>query len=313
MHTILIADDNEQNSGILQDVLESFSYKVILATSGDEALSMAKKEKPDIILLDVMMPGLSGYEVCQKLRQQPVTCRVPVVLLTALSDVEDRIHGYNVGADIFMTKPVNYQELMAMIKNFLKERGKPDLVEPIDKVVNFLRDFLPSPGKENVPGELFLAAQQKYGLQLIHGMQLSAKEAQYLDIAIRVQGLSACLQESKGKIKLKKALSELQMGKWLLPILTYTGKDFKQQQEKQNPELSEQGKNHDQETESLEKVAEIFLVLKSYAEFYKEHHGNRSDAVTALRRAAKGGKCNAVIVEQLAEIVKNRMLLDELQ
>lgn len=312
MSKILIADDNEQNSGILQDVLESFSYDVVLAASGDEALYLAKEEKPDIILLDVMMPGLSGYEVCQKLRQNPSTSHMPVVLLTALSEVEDRIHGYNVGADIFMTKPINYKELMAMIKKFLKEKGDLDLREPLDKVVNFLSEFLPPAGKQEVSGELFLAVEQKYGRQMIHALQLPDKAARYLDIAIRVQGLSRCIQEDKGKGKIKKALSELQMGKWLLPILTYTEKKSQLSQEEEQKGFCPD-KDNSEDVEFLGKVAEIFLVLKTYAEFYKDHKGNRSDALTALRRAAKAGQCNPLIVEQLAEIVKNRMLLEDLQ
>ena len=312
MSKILIADDNEQNSGILQDVLESFSYDVVLAASGDEALYLAKEEKPDIILLDVMMPGLSGYEVCQKIRQNPSTSHMPVVLLTALSEVEDRIHGYNVGADIFMTKPINYKELMAMIKKFLKEKGDLDLREPLDKVVNFLSDFLPPAGKQEVSGELFLAVEQKYGRQMIHALQLPDKAARYLDIAIRVQGLSRCIQEDKGKGKIKKALSELQMGKWLLPILTYTEKKSQLSQKEEQKGFCPDNDNSE-DAEFLGKVAEIFLVLKTYAEFYKDHKGNRSDALTDLRRAAKAGKCNPLIVEQLAEIVKNRMLLEDLQ
>ncbi len=303
MKTVLIADDNEQNNGILQDVLESFSYRVVLASSGDAALSLAQKENPDIILLDVMMPGLSGYEVCRKLRQNPSTRHVPVVLLTALSEVEDRIHGYNVGADIFLTKPVNYQELMAMINKFLQEKAEPDLMEPVDKVVNFLSDFLPPSAKQEVPGELFLAVEQKYGVQLIHAMQMPVKAIQYLDIAIRVQGVSVCLQEGKGKGKLKKALGELEMGKWLLPILTYKGKGPFREGEKASKETDD----------FWGEIAEIFLTLKTYAECYKEHKGNRSDAVTALRRAALAGQCNSLIVEQLADIVKHRMLLEDLQ
>ncbi len=303
MGKILIADDNEQNCGILQDVLENFSYQVVLAASGDEALELAEQENPDVVLLDVMMPGLSGYEVCQKLRENPSTSHVPVVLLTALSEVEDRIHGYNVGADIFMTKPINYQELMAMIKKFMKEKGEKELVEPLDKVVNFLNDFLPVSGQQDVPGELFLAVEQKYGTQLIHSLQLPEKANRYLDVAIRVQGLSACLREDKGRGKLKKALSELTMGKWLLPILTYTGE----------PGLTFQEGKKETETVLLRSVAEIFLALKTYAEFYKVHNGNRADALTSLRRVAKTGGCNPIIVEQLAGIVKNRMLLEDLQ
>lgn len=301
MGKILIADDNEQNSRILKDVLESFSYGVFLATSGAEALTIAEKEIPDLILLDVMMPGLSGYEVCQILRRNPQTNHIPIVLLTALGEVEDRIHGYNVGADVFMTKPIDYQELTAVINKFLREKENVVWAEGVDKVIDFLTCLLPAGTEQAVPEKLLVAVKEEYGSQLVQALQLTPSESRYLDMVIQLQGLEKYLRDGARKEKVKRALLQLQMGKWLLPILTY-----------------EVGNNQGeamkclQDKEPTVKIAEIFLVIKYYAKFFLENKGNRADTITALRRLAKKGLCDEKLVETMADIFKKRSFLENL-
>ena len=90
---ILVVDDIEANRRLLQAKLEAQYYTVIQAENGPQALEVASKELPDIILLDVMMPGMDGYEVCRRLKEDPATAFIPVVMVTALSDTEDRVRG----------------------------------------------------------------------------------------------------------------------------------------------------------------------------------------------------------------------------
>ncbi|MEX1251847.1 MAG: PleD family two-component system response regulator [Hyphomonas sp.] len=104
---ILIVDDIEANRRLLQAKLEAQYHSVILASSGPQALEMAQTHDPEIILLDVMMPGMDGYEVCRRLKADPVTAHIPVVMVTALSDTEDRVRGLDAGAEDFLTKPVD--------------------------------------------------------------------------------------------------------------------------------------------------------------------------------------------------------------
>ena len=91
---ILVVDDIEANRRLLQAKLEAQYYTVIQAENGPQALEVASKELPDIILLDVMMPGMDGYEVCRRLKEDPATAFIPVVMVTALSDTEDRVRGW---------------------------------------------------------------------------------------------------------------------------------------------------------------------------------------------------------------------------
>lgn len=104
---ILVVDDIEANRRLLQAKLEAQYHSVILASGGPQALEIAKSQDPEIILLDVMMPGMDGYEVCRRLKADPVTAHIPVVMVTALSDTEDRVRGLDAGAEDFLTKPVD--------------------------------------------------------------------------------------------------------------------------------------------------------------------------------------------------------------
>lgn len=121
---IMIVDDNEKNLEILNDFVESWGYKTILAKQGREALDLARKENPDLVLLDIMLPGVSGFEVCKLLRENQKLGDIPIVLVTALNSIEDRMNGFHVGADNFLVKPVAYKELKIIIKNLLHKRNQ---------------------------------------------------------------------------------------------------------------------------------------------------------------------------------------------
>ena len=117
---ILIVDDTVENIMALQALLEHKGYAVRTAASGAEALQAIESKIPDIVLLDVMMPEMSGYEVCQSLRQKPETALLPVILLTALDPVHEKVKGIEAGADEFLTKPINRPELFARIESLLR-------------------------------------------------------------------------------------------------------------------------------------------------------------------------------------------------
>jgi adenylate cyclase len=116
---VLAVDDNPRNVKLLVELLKAHDYAVIAAESGASALKLIRTEKPDLVLLDVMMPGMSGYEVCQAIRANPDTAMLPVVLVTAL-DTTERAKGLEVGADDFLTKPVNQAELLARVRSLLR-------------------------------------------------------------------------------------------------------------------------------------------------------------------------------------------------
>lgn len=125
---ILVVDDNPKNIKLLAELLKAERHEVITAESGETALKLVAAEKPDLVLLDVMMPGMNGYEVCQAIRADPANGLLPVVLVTAL-DPAERVKGLEAGADDFLTKPVNQPELLARVRSLLRIKSLYDTVE----------------------------------------------------------------------------------------------------------------------------------------------------------------------------------------
>jgi two-component system cell cycle response regulator len=117
---VLVVDDVDVNVRLLEAKLSSEYFTVVTASSGEEALRMARSEHPDIILLDVMMPEMDGFEVCRRLKADPATDGIPVVMVTALSEVADRVRGLQSGADDFLTKPVNDVALFARVRSLVR-------------------------------------------------------------------------------------------------------------------------------------------------------------------------------------------------
>jgi adenylate cyclase len=126
---ILVVDDTPKNVKLLVDLLTIKGYDVVAAASGREALGQVETERPDLVLLDVVMPEMSGYEVCRKIREIPETRILPVVMVTALDPSEERIKGIEAGADDFLTKPINQAELLARVRSLLRIKELYDTVQ----------------------------------------------------------------------------------------------------------------------------------------------------------------------------------------
>jgi adenylate cyclase len=132
---ILVVDDTPHNVKLLADLLSAKGYAVSTASSGRDALAKVGGEPPDLILLDVVMPEMSGYEVCRKLRDNPATAVLPVVLVTALDPGEERIKGLDAGADDFLTKPVQQAELLARVRSLLRIKRYQDELADLNRTL----------------------------------------------------------------------------------------------------------------------------------------------------------------------------------
>src|SRR5438445_2600012 len=120
---VLAVDDNEQNLQLLEEYLSGWGYDVVLARDGREALEAYPQHDPSIIVLDVMMPNMDGYEACQRIKQQPGGRTIPILMLTALTATEDKIKALECGADDFLNKPINREELRSRIRSLIKIRN----------------------------------------------------------------------------------------------------------------------------------------------------------------------------------------------
>jgi two-component system, OmpR family, alkaline phosphatase synthesis response regulator PhoP len=126
---ILVVDDNEQNLELLQAYLEDLPCKTVPAKDGVEALEIIKKSKPDLVLLDVMMPKMSGFEVCRRIKNNPQTADLSVIMVTALNELGDIERAIESGTDDFLSKPVNKLELITRVKTMLKLKHLSDRLE----------------------------------------------------------------------------------------------------------------------------------------------------------------------------------------
>lgn len=128
-HVILVVDDQANNRKLLADLLSAKGYEVATAAGGQEALAKVEDVRPDLVLLDIMMPDLSGYDVCKRIRAQPSYGVLPVVMVTALDPAQERVKGLEAGADDFLTKPINQPELLARVNSLLRIKKLYDTVQ----------------------------------------------------------------------------------------------------------------------------------------------------------------------------------------
>jgi putative two-component system response regulator len=133
--TVLVADDQAANRELLEELLTAQGYKVIAVPDGAAAVEQLTRTQVDLVLLDVMMPYLNGFEVCEKIKNNPNTYLIPVIIITALSDKQDRLEGIKVGADDFLTRPVDRTELLARVRSLLKLKQRTDELERAESVL----------------------------------------------------------------------------------------------------------------------------------------------------------------------------------
>jgi len=126
---VLVVDDNQQNLELLQAYLEDMDCQTIPANDGPQALDIVADNPPDLILLDIMMPKMSGFEVCKRLKNDPKTSDIPIIMVTALNEFGDIERGLDSGTDDFLSKPVNKLELLARVRTMLKLKHLSDKLE----------------------------------------------------------------------------------------------------------------------------------------------------------------------------------------
>ena len=142
---VLVVDDEEQNRMLLRDPLEARGYEVAEAENGSQALEQVSRRAPDVILLDVMMPKMDGFEVCRRVKTDPKTAHIPILIVTALSDRKERLAGIGAGASDFLNKPIDYHDVILRVGNAATSKKLFDQLQAErEKSERLLRNVLPS-------------------------------------------------------------------------------------------------------------------------------------------------------------------------
>jgi len=306
MAKILVVDDNEQLSSMVQDVLESWDHQVLVAFEGRESLELARREQPDIILLDVMLPGLSGYEVCGELKHDPLTENIAVIMVSALSDVDNRIHGYKVGADNFLVKPINYQELEAIVDKLLVQKARLDEMESCEHVLASLQKLMNLFSNHRLNQAAF-QAEADFGRKLLEMLSWDDQLVRRCQIALalrQVLHLPVNLQLAPGEER--SLLSSLRLGHWFNPLYEYVRALGSKASPEQKAALLEAVK-----AQKLEAAADFLLLLDRFFELERQQQ-NRDKALQLLKQEA-AGRYNLKLLKALEQLVSDEKVLAKLQ
>lgn len=304
MKTVLIVDDNIKNLDLFKDFVESWGYETVTAQQGKDAISLAERYLPDIILLDVMLPGMSGYEVCRELKENTKTQHIPVVMITVLNDIADRIHGYKIGADQFLVKPVDYNELHAILDSLFGKKSMFDEMESRGTVIESLNVLL----KQCLPSEAVVVADRKfhYCRKLCDYLNLSKNETEQGLLLVRIQDIIATLCKQKGTVPEDEMtfLEPLKMDKWVKPLLLYIRGYLNGVDETLQRKIYEY---------HLEKLAGISFVLDRYGSILVSENGDDNKALLKLRQECSQYAYPDDVVRLLEQIVNDELFMKSLK
>lgn len=304
MKTVLIVDDNIKNLDLFKDFVESWGYETVTAQQGKDAISLAERYLPDIILLDVMLPGMSGYEVCRELKENTKTQHIPVVMITVLNDIADRIHGYKIGADQFLVKPVDYNELHAILDSLFGKKSMFDEMESRGTVIESLNVLL----KQCLPSEAVVVADRKfhYCRKLCDYLNLSKNETEQGLLLVRIQDIIATLCKQKGTVPEDEMtfLEPLKMDKWVKPLLLYIRSYLNGVDETLQRKIKEC---------HLEKLAGISFVLDRYGSILVSENGDDNKALLKLRQECSQYAYPDDVVRLLEQIVNDELFMKSLK
>ena len=304
MKTVLIVDDNIKNLDLFKDFVESWGYETVTAQQGKDAISLAERYLPDIILLDVMLPGMSGYEVCRELKENTKTQHIPVVMITVLNDIADRIHGYKIGADQFLVKPVDYNELHAILDSLFGKKSMFDEMESRGIVIESLNVLL----KQCLPSEAVVVADRKfhYCRKLCDYLNLSKNETEQGLLLVRIQDIIATLCKQKETVPEDEMtfLEPLKMDKWVKPLLLYIRGYLNGVDETLQRKIKEC---------HLEKLAGISFVLDRYGSILVSENGDDNKALLKLRQECSQYAYPDDVVRLLEQIVNDELFMKSLK
>lgn len=299
MEKILVVDDNEQNREIMKDVLCNWGYEVYIAVDGFQAFNLACMYNPDVILLDVMLPGMNGFEICKKLKNNVSTKNIPVIMLTVLNEVEDRIRGFSVGADVFLSKPVIYQELKNRIAWAINAKKKFSNMEDIDNIVLSLLKLLELKDKS---AYLHSCTVKKYCEKVGKILLITDEEMKRLIIGAYLHDIGKVISDKEDKHIEAGAdiILPLNMGKWLKPFIG-----------NHHEKINGQGFPDKLSENQMSFELRILILINRFVELFEEL-SDKDASVIELKEECERGCYNMDIFEALKQVLKDERFINSI-
>jgi len=187
---VLIVDDNPANLSVLAQTLKGAGCAVRVSVDGESAIQQVEEELPSLILLDIMMPGIDGMETCRRLKENPLTCEVPIIFMTVLDDPKNKVHGLSLGAVDYITKPFNESEVLARVLSHLKTH---DLLQTVQEQNHQLKQEIALRKKAEQNLRKLNSELQRIQIELLHKERLSAIAELVTGIANEINNPIACI------------------------------------------------------------------------------------------------------------------------
>lgn len=202
---ILVVDDNLGNCHMMADLLEQWGYRVKEAHQGKEVLELVKQFQPDLLLLDVMLPGMNGFEICKRIKRSPEMKHVAVIMLTVLDDLEDRTRGISVGADLFISRPVSHKELQRHIESVLANKSVALDLEELQSTSTFFQNLL-----RQLSPELYRRTQPvlHYSGSISKFLGLGKEAVATIELGAVLQGFSYLFGSGSERLAITKRILE---------------------------------------------------------------------------------------------------------
>lgn len=287
---VLVVDDNDANRQMMVDVLGHWGYRTVEATQGMEAVTVAHEALPDIILLDVMLPGMNGYEVCRQLKQGGQLERVPIVMLTVLDDSEARTRAINVGADLFVSKPPNYKELRKNIASLLTHSKKFREMETLDSVAGFMEKLVEQLSPEALGRHRAIG---HYAVKTAKLLGMGEDQTRRLALCSLSCALEQAISQQTGaKCALQEVVRPLNLAQWLEGYLAY----------QRNPVVAN----------AADQVPAVYFICEKY-EALMAQGVDTDSALAQLRKSTAGHPSQEKVLEALTQVIRDEAFLASLQ
>ena len=304
---VLAVDDNEQNLQLLEEYLWSWGYDVVRARDGQEAIDLYPKHDPAIIVLDVMMPNVDGYEACQRIKSSPAGRTIPILMLTALTGTEDKIRALECGADDFLNKPINREELRARIRSLIKIRNLRKELDSSENIIMALTSALESKDARTVGHVQRVAA---YASRLCDKLGMSAEEKEVVvkgamlhDVGMigvpdHLLTATSLDDEQRGRVA-----DHTRMGASILePMATF--REFVPIVRSHHERWDGQGYPDGLKGESIPLEAQIVAIANRFDDIHHERPITEREAMELLLAEAEGGAFETQLVRLFASSVE---------